>query len=317
MGFNVPEVGGVSDNKNMPFGLLPPAGMRAQNSQISPGSGAPMNTQLAGKSAVFTLCIFLFAATPAQALQPYQQEALEALLADVDPESRPAIRAQFEPLLAAMGPEQVRLLMEGYASAETGENLDLQDAVQTETTVASAEDLAYNRAQYEPVIRAQWQAQSSFDEYASAAIVAACGEPGRFAVWGSGWRHELLPMDPYWPRASDSPELDVEILGGSYAAQDGRYRYDFSGVRTGFDRSAVDAAVQAGCSEYVTLGQSFAAEANARIQDDYLPGGDELERAVNERASLVRDRLSAALQQLAPAADGALVMALLSGERSL
>ena len=255
--------------------------------------------------------------TAAQALEPYQQEALEAILAGVEPEARPMVRAQFEPMLAGMNRAQVEMMMAGLAAAEADSEAEASMPVEEgPAATATAEDLAWNRAQYEPVIRSLWQAQKAFDDLVAARLEKSCGAPGAYAVWGHAWRYELWPLDPYWPRASDSPDLDVEIIGASYAAQDGRYRYDFSQVRTSFDAQAVTAAVDSACAEYAALGEAFVADARGRIVDDLLPGGDELQRAVNERAEPIRKRLEDVLQAQAPAANGALFQALLNGERA-
>ena len=266
----------------------------------------------------------LLAATSVHALEPYQQEALDAILANVEGASRPMVRAQFEPMLATMSPAQVQMMLDGIAAAEAEDAGDDSGADsgagddgsdERSEAVASPEDLAYNRAQYEPVIRALWDAQKDFDTFVTDGIAKDCGEPGAFAVFGHGWQYELWPMSPTWTRASDSPDLDVEILGTSYAAQDGRYRYDFSAVRTSFDRQAVGSAVSAACAEYTVLGQAFVADARARVVDDMLPAGEALEGTVNAQAAPIRQRLEAELEAQAPAANGALFQALLNGER--
>lgn len=253
----------------------------------------------------------------ASALEPYQQEALDAILANVEPEMHSMIRAQFEPMLAGMNPAQVEMLMAGMAEAESADAAVEEGTFDEEMSPAEAtpEDLAWNRAQYEPVIRALWEAQKAFDDFVATGIEEGCGAPGSYAVWGQAWRYELWPLDPNWPKASNSPDLDVEIIGGSYAAQDGRYRYDFSQVRTSFDRQAVGAAVASACAEYAALGQGFVADARARVVNDTLPGGDELEGTANNQAGVIRMRLEDVLQAEAPAANGALFQALLNGER--
>jgi hypothetical protein len=259
----------------------------------------------------------LAASVAASALEPYQKEALDTILANFEPEARPVVRAQFEPMLAGMNPAQVKMLMEGMAEAELGATAVEGEMPDEEMSPAEAspEDLAWNRAQYEPVIRSLWAAQKAFDDFVVAGIAAGCGAQGSYAVWGHAWRYELWPLDPYWPRASDSPELDVGIIGGSYAARDGRYRYDFSQVRTSFDRQTVGAAVESACAQYAALGQKFVADARVRIVNDTLPGGSELEEAANSQAGVIRKRLEDVLQAEAPAANGALYQALLNGER--
>jgi hypothetical protein len=256
-------------------------------------------------------------AAAAQELQPYQQEALDAILATSDPETRPLMRAQLAPVLAMMGPAQVEMMLASYTASqeEAAAEAEIPDPAEDYDTVASPADLAYNRAQYEPVIRELWATQKDFDDFVTEQLAQDCGAAGRFAVWGQAWRHEVWPLDPNWPKASQSADLDVEILGGSYAQQDGRYRYDFSQVKTGFDRQAVRAAVASACAEYVAIGQAFVDDARGRIVNDMLPGGDELQGGANRRVEPVRGRLEDALQAHAPAGNGALFQALLNGER--
>lgn len=257
----------------------------------------------------------------AQDLKPYQQQALDAILATADAEMRPMLRAQLAPTLATMGPAQVEMMMASYAAskAEAESEAEIGNEAEAEAeeraTVASPADLEYNRAQYEPVVRKLWAAQKAFDDFVTAGLAANCGGPGEFAVWGHAWRYEVWPLDPNWPMASESADLDVQILGGSYAQQDGRYRYDFSQVKTGFDRQAVDAAVKEACAEYVRIGREFVSTARGRIANDLLPGGDELQGAANQRVEPVRQRLEEALRTHAPAGNGALFQALLAGER--
>lgn len=265
------------------------------------------------------LCALVLWTAPvtAQELQPYQQEALEAILATADPETRPLMRVQLVPMLAMMGPAQVEMMLASYAASQDEAEVEVETPNQAEDydTFASPADLEYNRAQYEPMIRELWAAQKDFDDLVTDELIRNCGASGRFAVWGQAWRHELWPLDPNWPKASQSADLDVEIIGGSYAQQEGRYRYDFSQVKTAFDRQAVAAAVASACAEYVAIGQAFVNEARGRIVNDMLPGGDELQGAANRRVEPVRQRLEDALQAHAPAGNGALFQALLTGER--
>lgn len=274
-----------------------------------------MRRTLALCSLIFSGLLGLATSPPARALEPYQQEALDAILANVEPAARPMLQAQFEPMLAGMTPAQVQMILAGMAAAEVEESPGEADPTDDGAAAATPEDLAWNRAQYEPVIRSLWEAQKAFDDFVTARLETGCGSPGAFAVWGQAWRYELWPLDPHWPRASASPDLDVEIIGSSYAAQDGRYGYDFSGVRTTFDRQTVAAAVDSACAEYTALGQAFVADARSRIVDDMLPGGEALQGTANAQAEPIRKRLQDVLEAQAPAANGALFQALLNGER--
>ncbi len=257
---------------------------------------------------------FLPGPSQAQALQPYQQQALDTMLATAEADTRAVMREQLTPILAAMGPAQVEMMLAAFLASENSSAAEQpEEDSYSEDTVATPEDLAFNRAQYEPVIRSLWQAQKAFDDYADARLEAGCA--GEFAVYGSGWRYELYPLNPYWQRASNSPDLDVEIVGGSYAPQDGRYRFDFSKVKTAFDQAAVGAAIDRACGEYTALGQAFVSSARRQMSTDGLPDGQNREGQVNAQAAPIRERLQRDLELHAPAANGALFMALLEGER--
>lgn len=260
------------------------------------------------------ICSFIMSVSTASAqeLKPFQQKALDAMLADFDAETRPMAEAQFKPMLAAMNEAQVQLMLASYAS---GGQEPEQDEVEKPASdyVATAEDLEFNRAQYEPAIRNLWQLQKAFDDLVDSTVEQSCGSPGEFAVFGSGWRYQVYPLNPTWTRASNSPDLDVQIIGGSYAQSDARYQYDFSAVSTRYDEQAVIAAVTAACNEYRRIGQEFLSAARGRMTANDLPGGYEMENAANARLGPVREQLNEQLERLSPGGNGALVMALLNG----
>ncbi len=250
----------------------------------------------------------------ANELKPFQAEALERVLASSDPESRELMRAQMAPLLSMMDEAQVRQFMASYEA--TGEDLEGDGESGDDTPrVAGPGDLEHNQAQWEPVVRSSWTAQKSFDDHVDVQMAVACAG-GPYAVFGSGWRYELYPLSPNWPRASNSADLDVQIIGGSYAPSDGRYDFDFSEVKTDFDRAAVDRAIEEACGAYRGIGERFLATARPKVVNDDLPGGMDLEGAANAEAAPVRARLEEALKTLAPAGNGALFTALLNGKRT-
>ena len=271
--------------------------------------------------AMITVILGLVAATwTAQAapLKPYQQAALEEILAAMDPQSRSMARPQLEQMLSMLGEAEVEMMLaamaEQAASAdgETASGATMED---TADAVASPDDLEFNRAQYEPAIRNAWAANRKFDDFVDATLAAHCPAAGTYAVWGQAWRYEVMALAPNWTRASNSADLDVQILGASYAPQDGRYRFDFSGVRSDFDPTAVAQAIEAACGEYRRIGDEFMATARAGMRGDDLPGGFELEQRSNAAAAAVLANLEQLLGAQAPGADGALFQALLNGER--
>lgn len=248
------------------------------------------------------------------ALKPFQQRALDIMLASMEPQMRPIVRAQLEPTLAALNEEQVSMMLAGMTDESAGHD-DATFDDDSADTVASEADLAFNRAQYEPAIRNAWAAQKSFDDFVAAQLLASCPKPGAYALWGAGWRYEPMPLSPTWPRASDGADLDVLIIGSAYVPQDGRYRFDFSQVRTGFSQESVRASIQRACAGYKTVGEEFQRRAGADMQDGIPANGLRLEQEANARVATILDALNAELGQQSPAGDGALYMALTSGER--
>jgi hypothetical protein len=257
------------------------------------------------------VCSMFLGVAAAQSLQPFQQEALDKILTTIEPEIRPMMRAQLAPTLAMMNEQQVSMMLESFAAqAEAAAPREPE----AEPPTASADDLEYNRAQFEPMIRRSWEADKAFDDFVTGKLAERCPEEGRFAVFGSAWRYEVYPLAPTWPAASADADLAVEILGASYAPQDGRYDFDFSGVRLEFDRSAVERGIAAACAEYVAIGEAFLAQARADTSgDDVPPNGMSIERSANAQASVVRERLEKILNAQAPGAINAVLAALLNG----
>ncbi len=259
------------------------------------------------------LSVLVSSAASAQALQPFQQRALDRMLEAVEPEIRPMLRAQLAPTLAALNEQQVTMMLEAMA-ADAAQTDDIVDA--PAEVAASTEDLAYNRAQFEPMIRRAWAAGRAFDELVAAKLEESCPSDKPFAVFGSAWRYEVYSLSPTWPKVSNSADLDVEIIGASYAPQDGRYDFDFSAVRLDFDEAAVARGVAAACAEYAAIGAAFMAAAHADTGgDDVPPNGERIARDANAQADAVRSRLEAALEAQAPGGNNAIFIALLNGTR--
>ena len=258
---------------------------------------------------------FLLAASAlAASLKPFQQDALDKILATMDAETRQFARPQLEQMLGAMNEAQVQMMLQSMLE-QTPDNPPVDSASDADDAVATPEDLAFNRAQYEPALREAWQASHEFDEFVDSSIAKHCPAGDTYAVFGSGWRNEVWPMQPTWTRASDSADLDVQILGSSYAPQDGRYEFDFSGARNRFDRAAVESAIEDACGKYRQIGDQFLSDARAGMEGDYLPKGFELEQAANSKVSPVRDALSDTLASLGPTGNAAILNALLNGTR--
>src|SRR5690606_13041727 len=104
---------------------------------------------------------------------------------------RPMMRAQLASALAVLDEEQVSLMLETLAADAQGTSPN--DAAEPPAAsggprTATAEDLAYNRAQYEPMIRRAWEAGNAFDSFVTAKLTEHCPPDGSFAVFGSAWR---------------------------------------------------------------------------------------------------------------------------------
>ncbi|MEQ9561071.1 MAG: hypothetical protein RLN69_01025, partial [Woeseiaceae bacterium] len=245
----------------------------------------------------------------------YQQDALTKILNTMDPQVRQMMRPQLEQTLGMLDEAQVKMLLASMEADVSGTESSDDYYVEEETQVANEADLEFNRQQYEPAIRKSWQAAKSYDDFVDAELARACPPTNQFAVFGSGWRYEIYPPKLSWPRASNSADTDVQILGASYAPQDGRYRFDFSGVKESFDKAAVGQAIASFCKGFRAAGEAFMSEAKSGIEDDFLPGGYELEQKYNGIVSKYVQQLEIVIQTQAPAANNALYLALLNGER--
>jgi hypothetical protein len=271
-----------------------------------------LSVRLAG---MLFLLALASAATLAQAgLKPYQQDALTKILNTMDPQMRQMMRPQLEQTLGMLDEAQVQMLLASMEADSSGTESNDDDYVEEEAPVASEADLEFNRQQYDPAIRKSWQAAKSYDDFVDAELASACPATNQFAVYGSGWRYEIYPPNLTWPRASNSVDTDVQILGASYAPQDGRYGFDFSGVTGSFDKAAVEQAIASYCKDFQATGEAFMSEAKSGMKDDFLPGGYELEQKYNGIVSRYVQKLESVIQAQAPTANNALYLALLNGE---
>lgn len=262
------------------------------------------------------LIVFLGGAAlpPALALEPFQQSALDRILATMDAETQAYAKPQLEAMLGTMSEGEVQMVLAAMLE-QAPDNPPEDVEIEAVDTAATPEDLDYNRAQYEPVLRDAWSASHAFDGFVDAKLAEHCPARDAYAVFGSGWRYEVAPMQPNWIRASNSADLEVEVLGSSYAPQDGRYRFDFSAVRNTFDKAAVEAAIRESCAAYREIGESFLAEARAGMEGDMLPNGFDLENAANARAFPLMSALGDTLQSLGPTGNAPILNALITGTR--
>ncbi len=263
-------------------------------------------------SAAALLLVFTPVATAE--LRPDQQVLVEKLLAGMDPSMREPMRPQIEQSIIMMSPAQTAAVMAGMVDEATYDAGTEPQEYENDVT-ATPEDLAYNRAQYEPVIRASWKAQTDFDEFTDAALKDECPDRETYAVFGSGYRYELRGLAPNWPRASSNVDVDVQTLSGSYAPQDGRYDFDFSKVKTSFDKAIVASAIASACGDWTKEAVAFEKNARALVAAGDFDGAFELEQASSGKVSAIETPLETALNTQAPTADNALFTAFLNGRR--
>lgn len=255
----------------------------------------------------------LFAASQLAAgeLRPDQKAAAERILAEMEPAMREAMRPQVEQSVAMLNEAQIAALM-----AEMQASGDDADAAYEEEpeSEASPEDLAYNRAQYEPVFRKNWQAQREFDALVDAELAAECAGGERYAVFGSAYRYELRAPQPSWARAAESLDLALAITTDSYAPKDGRYDFDFSKVRMSFDRQAVSTAIAENCAAWANEAAAFQKKARALADAGDFAGADNLQRSGYATTEKLEKAIEDVLNAQTPG-DSAFVMAMLNGKK--
>ncbi|HOP19215.1 MAG TPA: hypothetical protein PK585_03965 [Amphiplicatus sp.] len=258
--------------------------------------------------------LLLAGASLAADLRPDQKAAVEKLLADIDPATRDYLRPQMEESVAMLNEAQIADLVAGMDDSGSGDTVDEEEAYEEEPT-ATPEDLAYNRAQFEPVYRKHWQAQKDFDAFADATLAAKCADREKYAVFGSAYRYELPTLAPNWPRAADNVDAAVAIFTDAYAPKDGRYKFDFSNVRMSFDKPAVEAAISKACAAWNTEAAAFYKKARPLADANDFAGAQAAANAGAAKMAPIAQALETALNEQAPAADYSFFMAMQSGER--
>ncbi len=266
------------------------------------------------RTALFVCTFLLLGPAVASSLQPYQQRALDTILATMDPQMQAMMRPQLQQSLSVLDAAQVEMLLASM-DGEQADDTAVLSSDETAEAVVSDEDLAWNRAQYEPAFRKAWAADKAFDDFVDATLADACPPRGTYAVWGSAWRFEVYALDPIWPRASQNVDLDVEILGASYAPQDGRYQFNFADLRESFEKEDVAKAVRAACADYAKVGETFLLAARDKVTDKNLDDGPLLETTANAKADRIRGELEDQLKKLSPNSKNTILMAMVSGQR--
>jgi hypothetical protein len=101
--------------------------------------------------------------------------------------------------------------------------------------IATPEDIAFMKAQYEPIMRKHHAAQVEFDNLVNAKVAAYCPASGVYARLRL--RLALRAVGQFMMDSAlgaNNIEANVTIAGEAYMPQDGRYKFDFSRVRTWF-----------------------------------------------------------------------------------
>src|SRR5262249_9453765 len=153
--------------------------------------------------------------------------------ATVEPGNRKLAYEQMAKAIRPMNEAQIAMMMAKLDEQEKQPASKPIAAAPAPAKEATPADLAFNKAQYEPAIRKAWDAQKRYDDFINAKLVAYC--PGRDAAarYGSGWRYDLGQFHEPSATASWNSNIDVDVLGSTYAPQDARYTFDFSKVRFG------------------------------------------------------------------------------------
>jgi hypothetical protein len=175
---------------------------------------------------------------------------------------------------------------------------------------ATAEELAHNRAQYEPAIRRHWRLQREFNDLLDAQFAAHCPDRHKYAVYDVAVRFELrqLAFDGF--RGTDNADIDVSIYEAGNAPKDGRYEFDFSKTRMSFNKQRVASAVANACAEWSREAAAFHEKASAYLKAGQHAAAAKAEGAGNVRVDAMAKTLRAVLEAESPSSDMALHEAL-------
>lgn len=240
-------------------------------------------------------------------LRPDQEEVLELMMRGMEPGMKRTMREQLAATVAPLTEQQTATMLPALREGAA-------DIVEDDSApVLSDEDFEYNRAQYEPAIRTSWQAQHDFDVHVNERIASSCPNFRNYNVVEGAALYDLMELQPNWPRASDNVENDVVVVGGSYAPQDGRYDFDFSEIRTSYDRAAVDRAIDDACSAWTREGEIFKSEVQALVDAEKWDEAYEYEMGSDGKVDPIVRSLEEVLQREAPSANYAVFNALMNG----
>lgn len=253
------------------------------------------------------------AQTPGVKLRPDQERAIELALNDVEPAMRPAARSQLAATFGNFNEQQIAMMVSQMMATSTA--AAAPTIVTPEPAEATAQDMAHNRAQFEPVIRKHHAAQTKFDVFANAKLSAYCPGRDQYARFGSGWRYEQGQYVMPSALSTWNVETDVEVAAEVYAPHDGRYTFDFSKVRMTFDEKAVDAAIRTACNRVHAAGRDFLARIDPVIAAKDWDNAYKLEHWAQGRLEPIRSEMADALAKLSPGDFTDIQLAMMNGRR--
>lgn len=249
-------------------------------------------------------------------LRPDQLRAIELVLKTVDPALQPIARQQLEASLAPMSEVQITMMIAQMQANAADIKASPEPAPAPETdTVATPEDIAFMKAQYEPLMRKHHAAQVAFDKLVNTKIAALCPASGVYARFGAGWRHEPGQFMVESALGANNVDARVAVFGDVYIPKDGRYAFDLSKVRTTFDRQAVENAIEAACGKVHAVGKAFLAEVDPLIAKEDWNGAHAAESAANHALEPIRAELQAAYDRIGPGDIGVFQFAMMNGVR--
>ena len=288
------------------------------STQVAKASTRPRMRFLYPLAAVCIAAVFLTPSSGqaqpggATKLRPDQERAIELALKEVEPAMRPMARQQLATTFAVLSETQIAMMIAQMHANAADAAARPAPAVEADT-VATPEDIAFMKAQYEPLMRKHHTAQVEFDKLVNTKVAAHCPASGVYARYGAGWRHELGQFMIESALGANNIEARVTVAGEAYMPKDGRYRFDFSKVKTSFDKGAVEAAIKTACGKVHAVGKAFLAKVDPIIAKQDWDGAYKAESAANYALEPIRAELQAAYDRIGPGDIGVFQLAMMNG----
>lgn len=254
------------------------------------------------------------AQTAASKLRPDQLHAIELALAEVEPAMRPMAREQLAITFGQFSEPQIAMMVAKMADSKSTKARAPKPEPVAET-VATPDDIAFMRAQFEPLMRKHHATQVAFDNLVNTKVAAYCPASGVYARYGAGWRYEVGQFMMDSALGANNIEARVSVVGDAYLPKDGRYKFDFSKVRTSFDAAAVDAAIKSACDRVHATGKAFLAKVDPLIAAKDWNGAFKVEGSANAALEPIRRDLQAAYDRIGPGDISAFQLAMMNGTR--